>query len=372
MPTFARTSSEIQNLADKLRNEKLVAVDTEADSMYHYREKVCLIQLCSAGTGTVLIDPLEGDNPAPLGAVMKDPGVIKVLHGADFDITSLKRDFGWQFAGLFDTVLAARFLGWPGVGLAAVIKREIGLDIEKGPQTADWSVRPLPQNLLTYAAGDVEHLLVIYHRLRGYLADIGRLAWAEEESEAQTMISPAAEFPAPADFNKSKAARDMDPDSLAVLKCLFEAREEICLRVDRPRFKVVNDEMLARIARLKPMSIPELQKMPSIPVNLLRNPSFWIQAVRKGVESPAGPPSRPERHPRPGPDISSRVDRLRSWRTDTAARLELDPGLLLPQRLIQMLASESPGTVDQLRQIEGIRNWRCDAFGDELVAAIRG
>jgi ribonuclease D len=349
--------------------ESCIAIDTESDSMYHYREKVCLIQLSSAGTGSVIVDPLAGNDPSPLGRVMANPSVRKVLHGADFDITSLKRDFAWTFQNVFDTVLAAKFLGWPSVGLAAVIKREFGLDIEKGPQTADWSVRPLPADMLAYAAGDVDYLVEIDRRMHEYLAGVGRLQWVVEESAAVAEIQAASRFPAPADFMKAPGTADMDPQTLAVLSSLFDTREKVAMQIDRPRFKVVSDEFLSRLAIAAPSTDGEFSRLRSVPRNLLAHPRPWLDAVAAGKAAPPVQPRKLSKRPAYDPLVGEAVDRLRRWRETTAKRLELDPGLLLPQRLIVAVATAAPASMDDLRAIPGLHNWRCDEFGADLLNA---
>lgn len=372
MPLSINSTADIRSLADSLLAERFVALDTESDSMYHYREKVCLIQLSSPGTGTVIVDPLGPADPRCLGEVMAAPEITKILHGSDFDITSLKRDFTWTFAGVFDTALAARFLGWTSFGLAAVAKRELGIDMEKGDQTSDWSIRPLPARMLKYAAGDVDYLVEIHHRLADRLAEIGRLEWVVEESEAGTQIHAASELPAPADFLKVGLARDLSPQKLAVLRELFAAREAVSLELDRPRFKVISDDALVSIAIAAPETIDAMRSLRWLPQNIARHPDRWVNAIRAGVSSPPVTVTKERRKWKHEPLVGLAVERLRVWRDKAAADLVLDPGVLLPNRLITAIALRLPESLDELALVEGIRRWRCDNFGDALVRAASG
>jgi ribonuclease D len=164
---WIRTPEELGRLAQRLRGQPAIALDTEADSLYHHREKVCLVQLAAASGEAVLVDPLALRNLEPLRDVLADPRTVKVLHGADYDVTSLKRDFGFTFASLFDTMLASRLLGLPEVGLQAVLRNELGIALSKASQKDDWSVRPLTPLQEHYALADVRHLLALYERLTG-------------------------------------------------------------------------------------------------------------------------------------------------------------------------------------------------------------
>lgn len=372
LPRIIDSTRGVSELADRLMSEPVIAMDTESDSMYHYREKVCLIQLSSPGTGSVIVDPLSDADVSRLGVVMANPGITKVLHGSDFDITSLKRDFGWEFAGLFDTAIAARFLGQRSFGLAAVVAAELGVRLEKGEQTSDWSIRPLPERMLKYASGDVDYLVEIHARLAARLADLNRLDWVIEESEAVGRIHAASELPAPADFLKAGTSRDLAPDRLAILRELFAVREAICLDLDRPRFKLVSDDALVAIAAAAPGTVEQLRAMPHVPHNILAHPSRWLKAVSVGLASPPAQVTRPHHRWTPDPRVSAAVERLRSFRQAASERLDLEPGLLLPNRLISAIALAGPTDVQTLSTIDGIRQWRCRVIGDELVAAATG
>src|SRR5918995_1591118 len=193
MATCIRTSSEVAALAAALEGAHALALDTESDSLHHHREKVCLIQLASDTGHAVLIDPLAGADLAPLGPLFADPAVAKVLHGADYDVTTLKRDFGFSFAGLFDTMIAARVLGMPEIGLAAV------------------------------AAAD-------------------RLGWVREESDAVAGLVAARKERDPEAWQKVKGARKLSRRQQLVLRAVYAWREVIARETDIPSFKIMSSE----------------------------------------------------------------------------------------------------------------------------------
>ena len=155
---WIRTGVELGAFARELAGVHALALDSESDSLHHYKEKVCLVQIATDRGHAVLVDPLELPDLTPLASVFADPAVTKVLHGADYDVTTLNRDFGFVFGGLFDSMIAARFLGLPQIGLQAVAKAELGVEISKDSQKDDWSVRPLQAKQEAYALADVQHM----------------------------------------------------------------------------------------------------------------------------------------------------------------------------------------------------------------------
>src|SRR5438105_12202752 len=158
MTRWIRTPAELADLVASLQGRPAVALDTESDSLHHHREKVCLVQV-GVEEGGWLVDPLAARDLSALAPLLADPAVVKVLHGADYDVTTLKRDFGFAFAGLFDTMIAARFLGLPEIGLQALLRREFGVTLTKESQKDDWSRRPLTAAQEAYALADVAHLI---------------------------------------------------------------------------------------------------------------------------------------------------------------------------------------------------------------------
>lgn len=315
LPAWIRTDDELYRLADELAPHRIVALDTESDSLHHYFEKTCLIQIALEDRRSFLIDPLAVRDLSPLAPMMADPATRKVVHAADYDIAVLGRDFGFRIGNLFDTMIASRFLGWTEYGLAAVLAREFGMRVDKGPQRADWSQRPLPPALETYAAQDVAMLIPLQRRLEAALAKAGRLNWLIEECDAlvvQESSHPAS--PPPADPAKAAGARDLTPRQAAVLARLFAVRERIAQRMDRPRFRIVSDATLVRMAAQMPRTTAALERIRGIPRPVLRNPQPWLGAVRQGIEDP--PPRPPDRQQpsrlHVSPTIGARLGRLRA------------------------------------------------------------
>ena len=213
---WVETNRDLSRLALSLEKEPAIGVDLEADSMFHYKERVCLLQISTADQN-VLLDPLALKDISPLKSVFAEPRIRKVIHGSDYDIRSLKRDFGIVVRALFDTHIAARFLGYRETGLANLLKDKFGLNIEKKYQKKDWSKRPLPTGMLDYAAQDASHLLPLSRILEKELRAKKRILWVEEECEIQSRVGPAANDRKPM-FLKFKGAGKLDPRSLGSLR----------------------------------------------------------------------------------------------------------------------------------------------------------
>ena len=370
---WIRTAEALARLADRLRGQPAIALDTEADSLYHHREKVCLLQLAAGGGEAVLVDPLALRGLEPLREVLADPRTVKVLHGADYDVTSLKRDFGFTFGSLFDTMLASRFLGLPEVGLQAVLRNELGVALSKSSQKDDWSVRPLTPLQEQYALADVRHLLALYERLTGKLREAGRLAWVEEESAAVAALEPMRRERDPDGWLRIKGARALPPRQQAVLRALVEWREDVAEATDVPAFRIASAQALLALAQHPPRDVVQVQRMPGLPRMARERADAILGAIARAA---ALPDERLPRVPRDRPPVvlpvvKRRVDALRAWRAEAAPRLALDVSVVLPQRLLDKVAEAAPSDLQGLEAIDGLRRWRVQALGDEILRALR-
>ena len=263
-----------------------MALDTESDSLYHHFEKVCLVQIATDRGQAVLVDALAVRDLSPLAPAMANPGLVKVLHGADYDVTTLKRDFGFSFASLFDTMIAARFLGRSEIGLAAVARDELGVALTKDNQKDDWSRRPLTPQQETYALADVLHLVELRERLSEKLAAAGRLGWLEEECEAVARLEPAARKRDPEAYLGVKGAQRLPPRALAALRELHAWRERRAEEKDTPPFKILGNESLLRLAELRPKDAAGLGAVPGILPRLQRQAGDLLGAVRRAEDLP--------------------------------------------------------------------------------------
>jgi len=366
---YVQTPGELADTAASIHGENLIAVDTEAAGYHRYRDRVCVVQL-STRRETHVIDALALTELAPLAAILADPAIEVVFHDADYDLRLLSRDFGLSVRGLFDTKLAAQFLGEPAFGLGALVEKYLGITLEKKFQRADWAQRPLPRELLEYAAEDTSHLPNLRDRLRNALVDKGRLHWAEEEFRITELTQHVQAEDGNA-FLRVKGARDLERRQLAALREVHQVRERIASERDVAPFRVITNDAMLEISRALPRTTDQLIKLKGVPTSLVdRRGNDLLAAVERAralpeAELPSFP--RPPRRPPPDPAFDTRLDRLRAGRDKVADRLGLDRGFLMPRAQLEEIARKRPKNAEQLRQIGGIREWQIEALGAVLV-----
>ena len=268
---------------EQLNAAPVIGVDTEADSFHSYREKVCLVQLSDLKTDFI-VDPLRVTDMSPLGDIMANPNTVKVLHGADYDIVSLKRDFGYRFENVFDTMISAQFLGFDKVGLADLIKRFFGHTIDKKYQRHDWSKRPLFDEHLDYARGDTHWLPALRELLLIHLKRTGRLQAVEEECVLVQGREWQGRTDSDADFLRVKGSTTLEPNQKKVLRAVWEYRDEKAKASNRPAFKLIPDPFLLAIAKSPPEDIESLGKMARKGSSMVRrHGESLVRAVKAGL-----------------------------------------------------------------------------------------
>lgn len=351
----------------------MVGVDLEADSMHHFNEKVCLLQLASPSLCAV-VDPLKIEDLSLLKPLFGDPAVRKIFHGADYDIRSLYRDFGIEINNLLDTELASRFLGCTESGLDAVLSGRFGIKLTKAYQKKDWSRRPLPEEMMCYAAMDVLYLIPLAREIEKDLAEKNRLQWVEEECRLLSRVRPPAASAGPL-FVHFKGAGRLDRRSLAVLEALLSFRRKEAARKDRPLFKVFRNEQLKEIALAKPVTVAHLAALKVLGKKQRQMYGERLVAVVKkamkipDAELPVYPRKRQAniRHA-----AAMRVKKLKQWRNKKGEALQMDPALILNRHVIREIAVKNITAEKCLAGIEGLRKWQYEAFGREIITELAG
>ena len=368
--------SDLEALSKDLAKEDVIAVDTEADSFYHYFDKTCLVQIATRKS-CYLIDPLALGGPAelaPLGPVFASSKIRKIFHAAEYDIFVLKRDCGFTFSNLYDTMVSAQLLGYPAIGLAALIEHHFGIKVPKDEQRSDWSRRPLTDKQLKYAAGDVLYLVRLTNKLEKALQHAGRLTWAQEEFETLTQRQwPEREFDQHGHI-RIKGAKKLDPKALEVLRELYMMRDKRGREIDRPTFKVLGNRTLLELAETKPKRLSDLNGLKGVTDLIVRRMGRDIlEAVKKGRSSPRSPVPKPPPNGRKRIDRKTErlVNRLKRWRAARAQELELDPGVLCPNSSLEAIAWKNPEKPADLKEVESLKGWFVKEFGKEVVAMVR-
>jgi ribonuclease D len=368
IPEIISTPAELEKLAEHLARQALVGVDTESNSLHAYREQVCMIQF-STNQADYLVDPLALSDLSPLAEVFASPRVEKVFHAAEYDLICLKRDFGFQFANLFDTMWAARILGWKEIGLGAVLEKEFGVQVEKKYQRADWGKRPITRDMANYARKDTHYLLMLRNRLRAELEQTGRLALAREDFKRLERINerdPQPNGKPNAPWERINGARDLTPQQTAILKELSIFRERVASDRDRPVFKVIGDATLVEIAMRAPTSLEALQQTPKVsPRQVQSYGTGLVRAVQAGLKSPPLFPPAPG--PRPENGYLMRLDAIRNWRKTEAGKLGVESDIVLPRDLMLEIVQQDPRSPEAVREILKDVPWRAERYGQSLV-----
>ena len=369
---WVETTTDLAAVALRLRAPGQVALDTEGDSLHHYPERLSLIQLAVPSGEAWLVDPLAVADLSPLASVVAAPAVVTVVHAGDNDLVQLKRR-GFAFASLFDTSIAARFLGARALGLDVLLQTYLGVELPPSKQRDDWSRRPLSEAQLRYAEADVLHLFALKSRLTEELARAGRLAWVEEECAALAAQPASERVSDPNAFAGLKGARELRPRNLAILRELYDLREQLARAADRPPFKILSAEMLMALAQAPPADGAAMAQIVGCTPRVI---SRWGDAILAAVARAhaLADDALPVLERRPRPRIpgagARRIEALRQWRSDAAPRFGLEPGLLLPNRLIGAVAAARPGDPGALASVDGVRRWRAETFGTEIVAVL--
>ena len=373
LPLWIQTPDDLRALAGELAGTRALAIDTEADSLHHYPGKLCLVQLADERGRGHLVDPLAVRDLSPLRAVLADSGTLKVLHAADNDLAYLKRLYGVTVASLFDTAVAARFLGGTSLGLEGLLTQYLGVTAVKSRQKDDWSRRPLTPEQEAYALDDVLHLIPLRERLLEALRAMGREQWVEEECAGLAALVVPEKPVDPDAYMKIKGARELDGRGLAVLRELYTMREALALRLDRPPFMIVGNESLVALAKRLPEDAAAILSVPGCTPPVVRRAGTAIlEAVARGLALPDAelPAYRPMPRPHAPAAVRRRAEALRAWRTKASKEIGLDPGVLFPQRLIDRLAAAPPSDLAALRLVDGVRDWRVGLYGPALLETV--
>jgi ribonuclease D len=385
LPPVVETGTALAEATGRLaEGHGPVAVDAERASGYRYGQRAYLVQLRRAGSGTMLIDPIACPDLSGVDAALQDAEAI--LHAASQDLPCLA-EVGYRPRQLFDTELAGRLLGYPRVALGTLVEEVLGFHLEKGHSAADWSVRPLREELLRYAALDVEVLIELRDALAAELADQGKTEWARQEFEAELAAKPAAARPDPW-RRTSGIHRVQSRRALAAVRELWTVRDQIAQAADLSPRRVLPDNAIIEAARSLPTNYPQLSRISGFAGRQARrHEKEWMAAVTKARTSadgdlpdavggavPSGPPPA-HRWAERDPVAAARLAAARATVTAIAEanRLPVE-NLLVPDALRRLSWDPPPsadaGTVSLALSAYGARPWQVELTAGPLAEAL--
>jgi ribonuclease D len=372
LPRMIDHLAGLKDLAKRLRSASRVAIDTESNSLFAYQERVCLIQL-STDEEDFLIDPLAFDKPAdlnPLGELTAAPSIEKVFHAAEYDVMCLRRDFGFEFANLFDTMIAARVLGWEQIGLGHLLESYFGVKTSKRHQRANWGRRPLPKDMLRYAQMDTHYLLPIRDDIHDLLESGGHLEEARELFDEVCTARWNGQGFDPEGFWQINGTHELSPKQLAILQELYLFRDKQARRRNLPPFKVMGDKTLVSLAEAVPTSTSEMNYLPGMNERQVRRYGTGIlKAVRRGLQAAPPKRSRQQKH-HPSEVVKQRYEALHQWRKERAAQRGVPSDIIVSREALWEVAHVAPRNWEQFRKLRKLGPWRMKTYGDEILAVL--
>jgi ribonuclease D len=355
-------------LAD-LSAQKRIAVDTESNSLHAYRERVCLIQF-SIQESDYVVDPLVFQDLLSLAPIFSDPNIEKIFHAAEYDLICLKRDYDFTFASLFDTMQAARILGYPQVGLDNLLAEKFGVKMDKRHQKADWGTRPLTLSQIDYARFDTHYLFQLRDLLEQELRLKGRWDIAQEDFALACHMGEMKERNNNgASWKRFAFRKDLSLRELTVVSELCLCRDRIAKRLDRPVFKVIGDDMLLDIARKLPEKDVDLAGIGLSPKQI----NLWgheiLAATQRGLAAPLVKRELPK-HPKDA--VLKRLEKLKNWRKNLARESAVESDVILPKMYLSMLSENPPGSLPDLEIAMRKSPTRFQKYGTEIYRLIGG
>jgi ribonuclease D len=371
---YVREPAAIEPLLRMIGAAEKVALDTEADSLHNYFEKVCLIQL-SLGGEHYVVDPLSGVDVTGLSEALADKPLI--LHGADYDLRMLRTATGFRPRGeVFDTMIAAQLLGIEQIGLAALIERYFDIAIAKEGQKSDWSLRPLSKKQLSYAINDTRFLAPLAEILARELSERGRLEWHEESCRAMVESTGSDRSRDPGEAWRIKGSASLTPRQLAYLRELWRWRDEHARRANRPPFHIFgNRQMVDLVQWLDSHPAAPLREGPKLPRNIR---GALLRSLEEAIARAArmAPAEWPERITFERPDrlpayVLEQTSALRAECASIANELKIAPATLAPKAAIEAIARSRPRTVDEIIESGDLLRWQARLIEGAVEKCLR-
>lgn len=367
-PVWVDKPDTFRQMVADIAAQARIAVDTESNSLHAYREQVCLMQF-STPQKDYVVDPLALADLSPLAPIFNDPGIEKIFHAAEYDLICLRRDFDFEFANLFDTMHAARVLGYQYVGLDNLLAEKFQVTMDKRLQKANWGERPLTSAQLDYARLDTHYLFDLRDLLEAELQEKQRLELAREDFVRACEVELAKEKLNGSSWKRFSTRKDISVRELTILSELCAARDQIAEAMDRPPFKVISDTMLLEIARNPPEKDVDLAGIGLSPKQI----NLWgrdlLAAAKRGAEAPL---VKREQGRRPDDATLKRLEKLKNWRKRRAQEMGVESDIILPRVYLSSLAEKPPKSIPELESIMADSPWRFSRFGMQLYRLLGG
>jgi ribonuclease D len=367
-PVWVNTDQLLHKMLSDVSAQQRVAVDTESNSLHAYRERVCLIQF-STPKYDYVVDPLVLSDIRSLAPIFNDIQIEKIFHAAEYDLICLKRDYGFELCNLFDTMQAARVLGYPAVGLDTLLAEKFQVKMDKRHQKADWGARPLTAAQIDYARHDTHYLFALRDLLEIELREKGRWELALEDFSRACIVEEPKEKLNGSSWKRFSGRKDVSPRELTILQELCHRRDAIAEKMDRPPFKVIEDSLLLEVAKQLPEKDVDLAGIGLSPKQIRLWGGEILSAVRRGGEAPLVNRDQPKR---PSEAALKRLEKLKSWRKKIAQEQKVESDIILPKQYLNLFAENPPQTIRDVESAMEDSPWRFKQYGTQIFGLLGG
>ena len=365
-PIWVSKTEQLGMMVEDLSSQTSVAVDTESNSLHAFREQVCLMQFSSA-KADYLVDPLVLHDLSSLAPIFSNPNIEKIFHAAEYDLICLRRDFNFTFANLFDTMHAARVLGYPAVGLDKLLGDKFGIKTDKRHQKADWAERPLSKDQIHYARLDTHYLFDLRNVLEGELKEMERLQFAKEDFERACRLEDAKPRSNGASWERFAGRKDLSQRELTVVAYLCKFRDREAERLDRPPYKVMMDDVLIALAKNPPEAKVDLSAAGLSEKQIRLWGDMVFSAIRQGSGAPLVERRQAERK---DDAVLKRLEKLKVWRKKAGLDLKVESDIILPKPYLAVLSENPPKDAEDLKQLMKDAPARFETYGRQILKVL--
>lgn len=365
-PIWVDTTEKLRTMVQDLASQSRVAVDTESNSLHAYREQVCLLQF-SSPSADYIVDPLALRDLSILAPVFSNQKIEKVFHAAEYDLICLRRDFDFLFANLFDTMHAARVLGYPAVGLDKLLGDKFGIKMDKRHQKADWAARPLSKDQIHYARLDTHYLSELRDVLEGELKEKERLHFAKEDFDRACRLEETKSRSNGASWERFAGRKDLSLRELTVVAHLCKWRDREAERLDRPPYKVVMDDVLIALAKNPPEAKVDLSAAGLSEKQIRLWGDMVLSAIKHGAQAPFVERKQAERK---DDAVLRRLEKLKVWRKKAGMDMNVESDIILPKPYLAVLSENPPKDRDELKALMKDAPARFEKFGGQILKTL--
>ena len=365
-PVWVNTTQLLKQMVDDLASQDRVAVDTESNSLHAFREQVCLLQFSTSKTD-YLLDPLVLKDLSLLAPIFSNPRIEKVFHAAEYDLICLRRDFGFSFVNLFDTMQAARVLGYPAVGLDRLLGDKFKIKMDKRHQKANWAARPLTKDQIHYARLDTHYLFDLRDALEQELREKQRLEYALEDFNRACIMEEQKQRLNGESWERFSGRKDISLRELTVISQLCKWRDKEAAKLNRPPYKVVMDDVFVALAKNPPEQKVDLSAAGLSEKQIKLWGDQVLSATRLGVKAPLVERKQLERK---NDAVLRRLEKLKAWRKSIGMEMQVESDIILPKPYLGLLSENPPKTLDELRDLMKDTPSRVDRFGAEILMVL--